>query len=221
MAMGRLFKGTLAILIVVVLCIPLFNNPTDAQQTSNMVIVRTDYELLGFTDLHGGGHLTYELRGRAAGDLRRAVLDTYDTMPVIGNANGPFAPEGGIGVFTAGASIANTIIADNSNHGMEIGEGWFNVRVENVEITGNAGDGIHLYSSGDFALSDGSLLIQNNGGIGVVAKLWNESRPQSNAPGVCRKPGRSPGSNTVYGSNSHIQSNPLRIFQRSASHLTS
>jgi hypothetical protein len=88
MAKRRLLKVTLAMLVICLLCIPFFYGPTNAQQTQDMVIVRTDYELLGITDLHGGGHLTYELRGRAAGDLRRAVLDSYDTLPVIGNANG-------------------------------------------------------------------------------------------------------------------------------------
>jgi hypothetical protein len=47
-------------------------------QAENRVLIRTDYEMLGFGSLHGGGHLTYELYGQAAGDLRRAVLATYD-----------------------------------------------------------------------------------------------------------------------------------------------
>ena len=93
MAMGRLFKVILAMLIITVFCIPLIDGPAEAQAVNDLVIVRTDYELLGFTDLHGGGHLTYELRGRAAGDLRRAVLDSYDTLPVIGNANGRIDPQ--------------------------------------------------------------------------------------------------------------------------------
>ena len=37
-----------------------------------------------------------------------------------------------------------------------------------MQISGNAGDGIHLFSPGNFEV-DGSLLIQNNGGIGVLA----------------------------------------------------
>jgi len=92
-----------------------------------------------------------------------------DNCRVINNANGPQHYWGGIGVFTAGASISNTVIASNGNHGIEIGEGWFKVELADLEITDNAGDGLHLYSSG-YLESDGSILIQNNGGFGVVAK---------------------------------------------------
>lgn len=91
--MKRLFKVILAIAFIAMLCLPLINSPGNAQQSQSIVIVKTDYELLGFSSLHGGGHLTYELRGEAAGDLRRAILAAYDTMPAIGNANGRIDPQ--------------------------------------------------------------------------------------------------------------------------------
>ncbi len=68
----------LAIVMVMILAVPFVPMSSDAQMPSDMVIIKTDYQMLGLSELHGGGHLTYELRGRAAGDLRRAVLATYD-----------------------------------------------------------------------------------------------------------------------------------------------
>lgn len=67
--------------------------PTGAAQADadDLIIVKTDYELLGFGELTGGGHLTFELRGKAAGDLRRAVLAEYDGI-VSGNPNGRIDP---------------------------------------------------------------------------------------------------------------------------------
>jgi hypothetical protein len=73
-------KVILAILFMAMLCLPVVQSNSDAQPITNSVVIKTDYELLGVSDLHGGGHLTFELSGRAAGDLRRAVLASYDGM---------------------------------------------------------------------------------------------------------------------------------------------
>jgi hypothetical protein len=92
-----------------------------------------------------------------------------DNCRVINNVNRPDPHwNGGIAIYTAGASISNTVIANNGYHGIEIEGGWFNVEVADLEITGNGGDGLYLNSSGSLD-SDGSLVIQDNGGIGVVA----------------------------------------------------
>ena len=89
--MKRSSALVLAIAMAVILSIPFVPSSSEAQMTTDMVSISTDYELLGFSDLHGGGHRTYELTGQAAGDLRRAVLSTYDGL-VTGTANGRIDP---------------------------------------------------------------------------------------------------------------------------------
>ena len=78
--MRQYFIFVIAIAIAAVICIPIIPNTAEAQSNINLVSIKTDYQLLGMTDLHGGGHLTYELRGQAAGDLRRAVFAKYNTL---------------------------------------------------------------------------------------------------------------------------------------------
>jgi len=81
MAMRRTFALLAALVVAAMFCIPIIPQTADAQASSeNIVIIKTDYQMLGLTDLHGGGHLTYELHGHAAGDLRRAVLSAYDGL---------------------------------------------------------------------------------------------------------------------------------------------
>jgi len=80
MAMRRSVAILIALTMVAIFCMPIIPNNVEAQASQNLVIIKTDYQMLGMTELHGGGHLTYELRGQAAGDLRRAVLSTYDGM---------------------------------------------------------------------------------------------------------------------------------------------
>jgi hypothetical protein len=80
MAMRRSVAIIIAIVMAAVFCMPIIPNIAEAQASQNLVIIKTDYQMLGMTELHGGGHLTFELRGQAAGDLRRAVLAAYDGM---------------------------------------------------------------------------------------------------------------------------------------------
>ena len=89
--MRRSSALVLAIAMAVILSVPFVPMNAEAQMATDMVTITTDYELLGFSDLHGGGHLTYELTGQAAGDLRRAVLDRYDGL-ITGTANGRIDP---------------------------------------------------------------------------------------------------------------------------------
>ena len=78
--MNRSVAIIIALAIAAIFCMPIIPNTAKAQISSNLVIIKTDYQMLGLTELHGGGHLTFELRGQAAGDLRRAVLAVYDGM---------------------------------------------------------------------------------------------------------------------------------------------
>ena len=78
--MKRSLVIVLAVAFAAILSIPMIPMNTEAQANTDLVIIKTDYQMLGLTDLHGGGHLTYELRGNAARDLRRAVLTVYDDM---------------------------------------------------------------------------------------------------------------------------------------------
>ncbi|MBU4032907.1 MAG: DUF835 domain-containing protein [Candidatus Thermoplasmatota archaeon] len=77
----------IAIAIAALICIPAIPQNAVAQSDQNLIIIKTDYQMLGLAELHGGGHLTYELRGTAARDLRRAVLDFYDNT-WLGTING-------------------------------------------------------------------------------------------------------------------------------------
>lgn len=76
--MRRLLTFVIALALTALVCMPMIPNTTEAQESNNLVIVKTDYQMLGLTELSGGGHLTYELRGQAAGDLRRAIMAVYD-----------------------------------------------------------------------------------------------------------------------------------------------
>jgi len=78
--MRRSFALLAAMVVAAMFCIPIIPQAANGQSSENLVIIKTDYQMLGLTELHGGGHLTYELRGQAAGDLRRAVLAAYDGM---------------------------------------------------------------------------------------------------------------------------------------------
>ncbi|MCK5038350.1 MAG: hypothetical protein KAS16_04570, partial [Thermoplasmata archaeon] len=84
MAIGRKLTIVFIISIFLLSILSFVSFDTEAQEiSSDRVIVRTDYEMLGFSDLQGGGHLSYELHGKAAGDLRRAVLARYDGLGTV------------------------------------------------------------------------------------------------------------------------------------------
>ncbi len=85
--MRRLGLILVAIAVAALICIPIIPQNADAQSSQNTVSIKTDYQMLGLSELHGGGHLTYELRGTAARDLRRAVLAAYDNL-WLGTVNG-------------------------------------------------------------------------------------------------------------------------------------
>ena len=47
------------------------------------LVVATDYELFGTSDLRGGGHVTWTLTGAKAADFRAKILDLFDGYPSI------------------------------------------------------------------------------------------------------------------------------------------
>ena len=60
--MKRSLVIVLAIAFAAILCIPMMPTNTAAQinppSNTDLVIIKTDYQMLGLTDLQGGGHLT-------------------------------------------------------------------------------------------------------------------------------------------------------------------
>src|SRR5881392_3775903 len=57
--------------------------PTVGQASAGHLVVSTDYELFGTSDLRGGGHVTWTLTGDKATDLRMKILQLFDTYPTI------------------------------------------------------------------------------------------------------------------------------------------
>src|SRR2546430_12833940 len=57
--------------------------PTVGQGSAGHLVVSTDYELCGTSDLRGGGHVTWTLTGDKATDLRMKILHMFDESPTI------------------------------------------------------------------------------------------------------------------------------------------
>src|SRR5438132_9560661 len=57
--------------------------PTVGQASAGHLVVSTDYELFGTSDLRGGGHVTWTLTGDKATDLRLKILHMFDEYPTI------------------------------------------------------------------------------------------------------------------------------------------
>src|SRR3989442_2752470 len=75
--MGSLRPALLAIvagLLVLWSLLP----PAVGQSPSGHLVVTTDYELFGTSDLNGGGHVTWTLTGAKAADLRAKILHLFD-----------------------------------------------------------------------------------------------------------------------------------------------
>jgi len=73
-------------LFAVVLVLLLFWSvlpPTVGQGSSGHLVVSTDYELFGTSDLRGGGHVTWTWTGAKAADLRMKILHLFDEYPTI------------------------------------------------------------------------------------------------------------------------------------------
>ena len=57
--------------------------PAVGQDPAGHLVVTTDYELFGSSDLNGGGHVTWTLTGAKASDLRAKIVDMFDTYGQI------------------------------------------------------------------------------------------------------------------------------------------
>src|SRR5438132_1027808 len=69
--------------------------PTVGQGSTGHLVVSTDYELFGTSDLRGGGHVTWTLTGDKATDLRMKILHMFDEYATIPRGfTFAFAPPG-------------------------------------------------------------------------------------------------------------------------------
>src|SRR5207244_8200407 len=57
--------------------------PAIGQNPAGHMVVTTDYELFGTSDLNGGGHVTWTLTGAKAAELRAKIVDMFDTYGQI------------------------------------------------------------------------------------------------------------------------------------------
>src|SRR3989442_5606074 len=81
--MGSARPALLALALVLLLFWSVLT-PTVGQGSAGHLVVSTDYELFGTSDLRGGGHVTWTLTGDKATDLRMKILhmlDEYATIP--------------------------------------------------------------------------------------------------------------------------------------------
>src|SRR5437879_13673321 len=91
--MGSLRPALLAIVAGLLVLWSLFP-PAFGRNPGGHVVVTTDYELFGTSDLSGGGHVTWTLTGAKAADLRAKILNMFDTYRQIPRGF-PFEGTGG------------------------------------------------------------------------------------------------------------------------------
>src|SRR5438309_11962904 len=80
--MGSLRPALLAIVAGLLVLWSLFP-PAFGQDPAGHMVITTDYELFGTSDLNGGGHVTWTLTGAKAADLRAKIIDLFDTYGQI------------------------------------------------------------------------------------------------------------------------------------------
>src|SRR3989449_10068265 len=76
-------RPTLFALVLVLLLFWSVLPPTVGQGSAGHLVVSTDYELFGTSDLRGGGHVTWTLTGDKATDLRMKILHMFDEYATI------------------------------------------------------------------------------------------------------------------------------------------
>src|SRR2546428_13283230 len=74
--MGSLRPALLAVVAGLLVLWTLFP-PAVGQNPSGHMVVTTDYELFGRSDLNGGGHVTWTLTGGKAAGLRVGILHMF------------------------------------------------------------------------------------------------------------------------------------------------
>jgi len=99
--------------------------PAVGQNPAGHMVVTTDYELFGTSDLDGGGHVTWTLTGAQAADLRAKILHLFDEY----------------GQIPRGFPFEGAATSANGNGVLEASEGAnYTDRVENV-LEGSGGQG--------------------------------------------------------------------------------
>src|SRR3989441_4576227 len=99
--------------------------PAVGQNPAGHMVVTTDYELFGTSDLNGGGHVTWTLTGAKAADLRAKILHLFDEY----------------GQIPRGFPFEGAATSANGDGVLEAAEGAnYTDRVENV-LEGSGGQG--------------------------------------------------------------------------------
>jgi|GEM_PF-2380463 len=68
----------LSVLVILMMILPLFTSVMHAAVVEDQIQAKTDIEVLGGTQLHGGGHITWIITGREADNLRHKILENFD-----------------------------------------------------------------------------------------------------------------------------------------------
>lgn len=98
---------SLAVVLVVLLIWTFLPIHSRAQGPAGHLVVSTDYELFGISELGGGGHVTWTLTGAQAVDLRGKILRLFDGYPTV----------------PRGFSSAGTTTNGNQNQRLDASEG--------------------------------------------------------------------------------------------------
>ena len=80
--MGSARPAALAVITFLLIFWSVFT-PAIGQNPAGHMVVTTDYELFGTSDLNGGGHVTWTLTGAKAAELRAKIVDMFDTYGQI------------------------------------------------------------------------------------------------------------------------------------------
>src|SRR5207245_4579631 len=80
--MGSARPAALAVITFLLIFWSVFP-PAIGQNPAGHMVITTDYELFGTSDLSGGGHVTWTLTGSKAADLRAKIVDMFDTYGQI------------------------------------------------------------------------------------------------------------------------------------------
>src|SRR2546427_6274232 len=122
--MGSARPAVLAVVTFLLVFWSVFT-PAGGQNPAGHLVVTTDYELFGTSDLNGGGHVTWTLTGAKATDLRAKILHLFDEY----------------GQIPRGFSFEGAATSANGNQVLDAAEGAnYTDRVENVleGLTGRA-----------------------------------------------------------------------------------
>src|SRR5256884_2091175 len=122
--MGSARPAVLAVVTFLLVFWSVFT-PAVGQSPAGHMVVTTDYELFGTSDLNGGGHVTWTLTGAKAADLRAKILHLFDEY----------------GQIPRGFPFEGAATSANPDGILEAAEGAsYTDRVENV-LEGSGGQG--------------------------------------------------------------------------------